>query len=132
VGAFLSACTSFVPRALARFEAAHPDVEIELEQHEPIPVLRRLRAAELDIAVVWEVPGERGPSEEEGFERLLLADDPYRIVLPPRHRLARRREIDLADLAGNRFIAPPTEVSASYRAMIDQLCGEAGFTPQVR
>ncbi len=28
VGAFLSACTSFVPQALARFEAAHPDVDV--------------------------------------------------------------------------------------------------------
>jgi DNA-binding transcriptional LysR family regulator len=132
VGAFLSACTSFVPQALARFEAAHPDVEVELEQLEPAPVLRRLRAGELDIAVVWEAPGERSLSDEDEFGRLFLADDPYRVVLPPRHRLARRREVDLADLAGDRFIAPPTDVSAGYRAMLDRLCGEAGFTPEIR
>ncbi len=132
VGAFLSACTSFVPRALARFETAHPDVVIELEQLEPAPALRRLRAGELDVGVVWEVPGEPNLSDEEGFERLFLADDPYRIVLPPRHRLARKREVDLPDLADDRFIAPPTDVSAGYRAMIDRLCGEAGFAPQVR
>jgi DNA-binding transcriptional LysR family regulator len=132
VGAFLSACTSFVPQALARFDAAHPDVDVALEQLEPAPVLRRLRAGELDIAVVWEVPGEPSPSDQDGFERLFLADDPYRIVLPPRHRLARRREVALTDLAGERFIAPPFDVSAGYRAMIDRLCGEAGFTPEVR
>jgi DNA-binding transcriptional LysR family regulator len=132
VGAFLSACTSFVPQALARFEAAYPDLEVQLEQLEPAPVLRRLRAGELDIAVVWEVPGEPSLSDEDGFERLFLADDPYRIVLPQGHRLARRREVDLADLAGDRFIAPPTDVSAGYRSMIDRLCGEAGFTPEIR
>lgn len=132
VGAFLSACTSFVPQALARFEAAHPDVDMQLEQLEPAPALRRMRAGELDIAVVWEVPGEPSPSDEDGFERRFLAADPYRIVLPPRHRLARRREVELADLAGERFIAPPTDVSAGYRAMLDRLCGEAGFTPEVR
>jgi DNA-binding transcriptional LysR family regulator len=132
VGAFLSACTSFVPGALARFEGAHPEVEVELEQLEPAPALRRLRAGELDVAVVWEVPGEPHFSEEAGFERVFLADDPYRIVLPPHHRLARRREVDLADLADDRFIAPPAEVSAGYRAMLDRLCGEAGYEPQVR
>jgi DNA-binding transcriptional LysR family regulator len=132
VGAFLSACTSFVPQALARFEAAHPDVDVELEQLEPAPVLRRLRAGELDIAVVWEAPGEPSLSDEHEFARMFLADDPYRVVLPPRHRLARRREVDLADLAGDRFIAPPTDVSAGYRAMLDRLCGEAGFTPEIR
>jgi DNA-binding transcriptional LysR family regulator len=132
VGAFLSACTSFVPQALAHFEAAHPDVEVRLEQLEAEPALRSLRAGELDVAVVWEVPGEPGLSDDDGFERMFLADDPYRIVLPPRHRLARRRQVDLADLARDRFVAPPTEVSPGYRAMIDRLCGEAGFAPQVR
>jgi DNA-binding transcriptional LysR family regulator len=132
VGAFLSACTSFVPQALAAFEAEHPGVDIQLEQLEPAPVLARLRAGELDVAVVWEAPGEPSLSDDDGFERRFLADDPYRIVLPPRHRLAGRREVNLADLARERFIAPPTEVSASYRAMLDRLCGAAGFTPEVR
>jgi DNA-binding transcriptional LysR family regulator len=131
VGAFLSACTSFVPQGLARFAAAHPDVEVQLEQLEPDPALRRLRAGELDVAVVWEAPGEPSVSDDPGFERRFLADDPYRVVLPRGHRLARRREIELADLAGDRFIAPPAEVSASYRAMLDRLCGEAGFVPDV-
>src|SRR3954454_18645568 len=83
VGAFLSACTSFVPRALGHFQAAHPDVEIRLEQLEPAPALRQLRAGELDIAVVWAVPDESDLSDDDGFERRFLADDPYRIVLPP-------------------------------------------------
>jgi DNA-binding transcriptional LysR family regulator len=132
VGAFLSACTSFVPQGLARFAAAHPDVEVQLEQLEPDPALRRLRAGELDVAVVWEVPDEPSLSDDEGFERRFLADDPYRIVLPRGHRLASRRQVNLADLARDRFIAPPTEVSPGYRAMIDRLCGEAGFEPEVR
>jgi DNA-binding transcriptional LysR family regulator len=131
VGAFLSACTSFVPHALAGFGAAHPGLEVQLEQLEPAPVLARLRAGELDVAVVWDAPGEPSHSDDAGFERRFLVDDPYRVVLPKRHRLARRREVELADLAGERFIAPPPEVSASYRAMLNRLCGEAGFTPEV-
>src|SRR3954469_6475130 len=127
VGAFLSACTSFVPQALARFGAEHPGVGVQPEQLEPAPVLARLRAGELDVAVVWDAPGEPSLSDDPGFERAFLADDPYRVVLPRRHRLAGKREVELADLAGERFIAPPPEVSTSYRAMLDRLCGEAGF-----
>jgi DNA-binding transcriptional LysR family regulator len=129
VGAFLTACTSFVPPALARFEAAHPGVKIALEQLEPPAALRRLRAGELDIAVVWQGFGQ--PADEDGFERLYLADDPYRIVLPPRHRLARRRELGIADLAGERFNGPPAETAAPYREMLDRLCADAGFVPDV-
>jgi DNA-binding transcriptional LysR family regulator len=131
VGAFLTACTSFVPPALARFEAAHPDVQVELEQLEPPEALRRLRAGELDVAVTWEPFSEPGLGEAEGFERVFLADDPYRIVLPLGHRLARRREIRMADLAGERFNGPPTGKVPDYRTMLDELCAEAGFTPDV-
>ena len=53
IGAFLSACNSFVPPALARFEAAHPGVETVLEQVEEPEALRRLRSGRLDVAVVW-------------------------------------------------------------------------------
>jgi DNA-binding transcriptional LysR family regulator len=131
VGAFLTACTSFVPGALARFEAAHPGVKLQLEQAEPAAALRRLRAGEIDVAVVWEAFGQSAPRAEDGFERLLLAHDPYRIVLPPGHRLARRRELQLADLAGERFNGPPAVRSAPYREMLERLCAAAGFTPDV-
>ena len=42
-------------------------MNVELEPLAPPPVLRRLRAGELDIAVVWAVPGEPDLSEEAGF-----------------------------------------------------------------
>jgi len=131
VGAFLSACTSFVPQALAQFSDQHPDVAVHLEQLEPSPALSRLRTGELDVAVIWEAPGEPTVSDDPGFERAFLVYDPYRVVLARRHRLASRSQVELADLAGERFIGPPPEVSASYRAMLDRLCGEAGFVPDV-
>jgi DNA-binding transcriptional LysR family regulator len=134
VGAFLTACISFVPPALARFEAAHPDVKIELEQLERAAALRRLRAGDLEIAVIWDEFEEAETYKRrkaDGFESSFLAHDPYRIVLPIGHRLARRREVSMADLAGERFNAPSIETSQRYRAMLDRLCAEAGFTPDV-
>jgi DNA-binding transcriptional LysR family regulator len=131
VGAFLTACTSFVPAALARFEAAHPDVKIELEQLEPANALRRLRAGEVDVAVTWEVFGDGGGSGDDGFERLYLGDDPYRIVLPASHRLARRRQLSPADLAGERFNGPAVDPGGRYRQMLDSVFADAGFTPEI-
>src|SRR5262245_34255858 len=134
VGAFLTACTSFVPPALARFEKAHPDVKIELEQMERGEALRRLRAGELDIAVIWdefEEPDVRDQREADGFDSSFLGEDPYRIILPAGHRLARRRRLTMADLAGERFNGPSPDTSQRYRAMLDRLCGEAGFEPDV-
>lgn len=123
VGAFLTACTSFVPAALARFRTEHPGIDVELEQVEPPGSLGRLRAGELDVVVSFE--GDR-----EGLASTLLGHDPFRIIVPPGHRLARRRVLELADLAGERFTGPRREAGV-YREMLDRLCAEAGFTPDV-
>jgi DNA-binding transcriptional LysR family regulator len=134
VGAFLTACTSFVPPALARFERAHPGVKIELEQLERGEAVRRLRGGELDVAVIWDEFEEADADERraaDGLESHLLGHDPYRIVLPAGHPLARRRELSLADLATERFNGPSVDTSGRYRAMLDRLCAEAGFTPDV-
>jgi DNA-binding transcriptional LysR family regulator len=130
IGAFLSAANSFVPAALARFEAAHPDVEVRLEHLEDPEELNRLRSGNIDLAVVYRV---RGPSENQGrdagLDRTHLADDPYRVVLPPAHPLGRRRELRLADLAAERFAAPPGGGFVPYRTLLEGLCAEAGFEP---
>ena len=135
VGAFLSACNSFVPAALARFDAAHPEVEVRLAQLEEPEALRRLRSGDLDLAVVWRLwqPADRGDHRrDEAFEQVHLADDPYRVVLPATHPLGRRRELRLADLAGERFNVPPAEGSTlPYRRMLERLCAEAGFEPNI-
>jgi len=131
VGAFSSACTSFVPAALGRFEAQHPGVDVRLEALETEPALQRLRAGELDLAVVWHVYAER--AGDAGLERLHLADDPYRIVLPPGHRLAKRRTVALGDFAGERFSGPRAGDAGSdaYRRFLVAACAAEGFEPDI-
>jgi DNA-binding transcriptional LysR family regulator len=135
IGAFLSACNSFLPPALVRFEQAHPGVEVGFEQLEEPAALRKLRSGDLDLAVVWRIPDAPGPPgarREDGFDELHLADDPYRVVLPAGHRLARRRAVFLAELADERFISPPAvEHTLPYRAMLERLWSQAGIQPRI-
>jgi DNA-binding transcriptional LysR family regulator len=131
IGAFLTACASFVPAAIGAFAGDHPGVDVRLEQLEPPAALPRLVAGELDLAVVFieqDNPGDPDPR----IERATLAEDPYRIALPPGHRLARRRQVRPEDLRGERFCAPRAEGGGvHYHAMLERLCGEAGFAPDV-
>jgi DNA-binding transcriptional LysR family regulator len=80
----------------------------------------------------------RDPSANEGdqlddvFDEVRLADDPYRVVLPTSHRLARRSALRLADLATERFIMPPPDgFLLRYRVLLERLCSEAGFEPNI-
>jgi DNA-binding transcriptional LysR family regulator len=135
IGAFLSAANSFVPTALASFEEAHPNVELRLEQLEEPEALRRLRSGDLDLAVVyrvWQPAGNRRQQSNEGLDEEYLGDDLYRVALRPAHPLARRRQLRLAELAAERFIAPPAEgFLLTYRTMLEQLCADAGFQPNI-
>jgi DNA-binding transcriptional LysR family regulator len=134
IGAFLSASNSFVPEALARFEAAHPDVQIRLEHVEEPEELRHLRSGDLDLAVAYRVQEQftnRRDQPDKGFDEAYLADDPYRVVLPTSHPLVRRRELAVADLAGERFTAPPGGGFHPYRILLERLCAEAGFEPNI-
>jgi DNA-binding transcriptional LysR family regulator len=134
MGAFLSASNSFVPTAVALFQAAHPEVEVQLEHVEEPVELRRLRSGDLDLAVVYRVQAgseSRGPQRDEGFDEAYLADDPFRVALPPTHPLSRRRELRLADLATERFIAPPGGGFAPYRTLLESLCADSGFEPNI-
>jgi DNA-binding transcriptional LysR family regulator len=132
LGAFSTACTSFVPAALAAFERTHPGLHVSLEQVEPPDALRRVRSGDIDVAVVFahRPPGEAG--DDDGLAWSHLGDDPFRLVLPPGHRLTRKRRILLADLAGERFCAPQREgTGQTYREMLDSLCAEGGFAPRI-
>ena len=111
VGAFLSACNSFLPAALARFEEKHPQVGLRFKQLEMAAALQQSTfPEEYDLAVrLGGFPGfagQGGETRDEAFDQLHLVDDPYLVVLPPKHRLARRRQVRLADLADERFTAP--------------------------
>lgn len=131
LGAFLTAWTSFVPAAVARFEAATPGVEVQVEQAETDAGLRRLRAGDLDLAVIYySRPVAAPPAAEDGLAWRHLGADPYRLVLPAGHRLARKRDIRVADLAHERFNAPVRE-ALEYHAMLDDFCAEGGFAPDI-
>lgn len=131
VGAFLSACASFVPAALGAFADAHPDVEARLDQLEPPASIPKLIAGEIDLAVVWRFFGEEDDPDPR-LERAHLLDDPYRMVLPPTHRLARRREVGLDQMAGERFTGPrPVGGAVKYHQMLQRLCDPAGFEPDM-
>jgi DNA-binding transcriptional LysR family regulator len=59
-----------------------------------------------------------------------LLDDPFRIVLPRRHRLATRRRTPLVELADELWIA--TSSCPGYcQAEAVRACTGAGFSPQV-
>ncbi len=127
MASFPSAGATLMPVAIAGFRAAYPDVELTLAEGEVEEIVPRLRAGELDLALLFEFEGE-DPMPED-LARSPLLDDPMYLALPREHRLASKRRLRLADLQGDAWIQT-SSASACARHVV-RCCHAAGFEPTV-
>ncbi|MGH3681427.1 MAG: LysR substrate-binding domain-containing protein, partial [Natronosporangium sp.] len=125
VGGFDSADAVLVPRALASFRAAHPEIRLSLLEGITADLLARLAAGEVDVAVVSSYPHQRPDPGQFVLRR--LCDDPLFVALPAGHRLAGRTAIRLAALAGESWVEGYPEGS---QTLVDA-CRRAGLVPRI-
>jgi DNA-binding transcriptional LysR family regulator len=102
VGAFPSALSVLVPRALARLRRAHPAVVVNLREGTTPTHLRRLRAGRLEVAVI--ALGDDLPYPLDDLRADPLLEGGLLVAVPSGHRLARRDTVDLADLEDEAWI----------------------------
>lgn len=129
LASFATAGSELVPPALASVRARLPHLEINLRIAEREDALSMLRQGIIDVAII-EAHNELIPdmlSKGVALDRLLA--DPFRVVLPRGHRLARRRIIALSELAGEPWIDVKCEVGCC-RAATDAAFRQAGYVPR--
>jgi DNA-binding transcriptional LysR family regulator len=127
LGWFATAGATLMPRAIAAFQRRHPGVELELFQGDPDECLPRLRARELELALVYQF--ELEPPLASDLEQVDLVDDPLNIGLPIGHPLAGRQRVRLEELAGERWIQGVRQGSTIQ--VLPRACRLAGFEPTV-
>src|ERR1044071_9642763 len=99
-----------------------------MAEDEPERISPRLRAAELDLALLFEFAGF-GERLGAGIRRFELFDDPLHLALPRDHPLAARRHLRLEDLSEQSWVQTS---AASYCAKhVVRSCHAAGFEPAV-
>ncbi|MEW2217715.1 LysR family transcriptional regulator [Streptomyces sp. NPDC006990] len=126
VCAFPSAGATLVPEALAELAAEHPGIRVELQEDEPPESLRRVVRGECDITLAFTYPGLREQVPEELVEIPLL-EDQLTVLLPTGHPMARRRAVQLRELADERWIAGCLRCRANFL----HECAELGFAPEI-
>ena len=132
LASFPTAGATIVPLAVAEFSAGHPGVELSLVEAEPDESVPRLKAGELEIALVFEYSSLPRSSYEPGYEgidRIHLLDDPMYLALPAGHRLANRARVRLQDLSDELWING--DPGGMCGAMHRHACQAAGFEPRV-
>src|SRR5437660_4776362 len=86
LASFPTAGATLMPLAIAAFRASYPDVELTLAEAEPEEITPRLRAGELDLALLFEFDAQTELGESD--MRVPLLEDPMYLVLPRAHALA--------------------------------------------
>lgn len=118
---FTSAAMAWIPGVVRRVLDEHPRLRLDLRVQD-LPSTEGRRA---DVEVLVESPAFTPPA---GFSVHHLMDEPYVAVLPPGHRFADRAEVEMAELADERWIAHDSEESWCvinlHRAALS-----AGFAP---
>src|SRR4051794_36515022 len=94
IGAFPTANATVVPRAIAAFARAYPQVELSLVEAITPDAIAQLRAGDVDLAVVT-----YGPEVEAAELQVVdLVDDELLVALPAAHPLAHKPKLRLRDL----------------------------------
>jgi molybdate transport repressor ModE-like protein len=127
LGWFSTAGAILIPRAIARFRARHPDIELELEEADPDQCAQALREGQLDLAVLYEF--RLGPRLPTDLRLTPLIEDRLHIALPPGHRLAHRKRIRMGELRDDTWIQGVRH--GSTLATLPAACREAGFEPRI-
>lgn len=87
-----------LPHVAGPVHARFPKLRLLLVEHQTHRLVRLLKEGELDVAILaLPVPGER-------LVTRVLYEESFLVALPADHPLARRRELEVADLAGEELL----------------------------
>ena len=132
MSSFPSAGASLLPPAVALFTSRHPEVELNFVEQEPEEAVEMLRAAELEVALVFEFRDLSQPEFDrlyEGIELRHLIDDPMYVAMP-------RTTLPPASRGSGSRTSPRTYGSRTTRTgpcgrLHLAACSGAGFEPKI-
>lgn len=108
---------------MQQFLSHYPQVRVRLECLHPHQVVEAVLNDEADLGLLSYPPAHRALAVEH------LHDEPMVFVCHPGHRLAKKKRVAPADIAGERFIA--FEASLAIRKAIDRALRKHEVRPHV-
>ncbi|MGZ0710598.1 LysR family transcriptional regulator (plasmid) [Coraliomargarita sp. W4R53] len=127
---FPSASPTIVPRLLADLDEHHTGVSVTYIEAEPPEAVEAVREDRADIALTFSYPGDRDDphgSSASGLSVTTVGADQLLAVLPAFHPAATAGHVNMASLAGERWIAG----CPRCRGHLLELCARAGFVPDI-
>jgi LysR family transcriptional regulator, transcription activator of glutamate synthase operon len=116
--------THLIPKVVAMFRKAHPNVRFRFKQGMFPSLIQDIVKGEVDLAFISPIP----ENEEYICGNLVLTEKLY-AILPPGHPLAEETAIELQQLKEEQFVL--FREGYSLRPIVWDACQKAGFTPKI-
>jgi DNA-binding transcriptional LysR family regulator len=128
MASFPSASVTILTEALSRFARNHPKVNLSVTEAEPEESLQMLKAADIDVAIVFDYPLLASPSDRD-VEKVPLVTESMHLALPRDHPKAASGRLSLSDFANEAWLCGVRPSSCGE--LIVEACRDAGFEPRI-
>jgi DNA-binding transcriptional LysR family regulator len=127
IGFISTFADDFVAPAVRQLRKLHPRLKVSLFDLPPRSQLDRLRAHELDAALL----GNLDERDRADFRVVRLGRYPMAAVVPADDALATRRSISVGDLRARDFISLSNSAFPGRRDFLRGICQPHGFEPRI-
>jgi DNA-binding transcriptional LysR family regulator len=119
---FVTLAPFILPEVISRARAAHPYLDIEVDEVDAEEAREALRSGRAELSVGYDF------AYGDGFNREIIDTRPAHVLLPADHPLAARDRIQLRELAREKLILLDLPHSRDYFL---QLLASAGLEPEI-
>jgi DNA-binding transcriptional LysR family regulator len=126
IGFISTAGNEIVPNLVRRFRESNPDVVFSLRNILTTDQIQMLAAGSLDIGFFRLPIGEHPDLEVAEVHR-----EPFVVVTPLSHRLAKKKKVALHELSGENFVMYERSYAPGFHDLIFGILRDAGIVPNV-
>jgi DNA-binding transcriptional LysR family regulator len=127
IGFVSTAGNEIVPAIIRQFRELNAEVEFFLRNILTIDQIQMLEAGSLDIGFLRLPIGEHS-----GLEVVTVHREPFVLVVPSSHKLAKRKRVRLREASGQDFVMYERTYAPGFHDLIFGMLRDAGIIPKVR
>jgi DNA-binding transcriptional LysR family regulator len=126
IGFISTAGTEIVPDIFREFREKNPEVEFSLRAITTADQVQMLEAGSLDIGFLRLPIGEHS-----GLEVVTVHREPFVLVVPASHKLAKRKKLRLSEVSSQEFVMYERRYAPGFHDLIFGMLRDARIVPNV-
>lgn len=127
LGTFPTVGSSFLPLAVQRYRQLYPSIQLTIHSAREDQLIQKLEEGQVGMSLLWDYAW--GRVDDSQLSLTTLFTDPTVLIVAADHRLARRKQVKMADLCNEQWIIRSENhpvVEVLHRSAV-----AAGFTPKI-